>query len=140
MSLFVLDTDILSLYQKAHTQVQAKVDFCPATDSLAITVMSVEEQLSGWYRNLRKAKNSKDLANIYNRLAMAVSFLGRWRILPLTESAIARLQQLKALKLNVAAMDLAIAAITLENDGILVSRNLRDFQRVPNLTVENWAM
>jgi tRNA(fMet)-specific endonuclease VapC len=37
-------------------------------------------------------------------------------------------------------MDLRIAAITLENAGILITRNLRDFQRIPNLSVENWAV
>ena len=37
-------------------------------------------------------------------------------------------------------MDLRIAAITLENSGVLVTRNLRDFQRIPNLVVEDWAV
>lgn len=36
-------------------------------------------------------------------------------------------------------MDLKIAAITLAQDALLVSRNLRDFSRVPDLRVEDWA-
>jgi tRNA(fMet)-specific endonuclease VapC len=42
--------------------------------------------------------------------------------------------------LNVLKNDLRIAAVTLEHGGILVSRNLRDFQRVPGLQVEDWTV
>jgi len=42
------------------------------------------------------------------------------------------------MKLNVRKMDLRIAAIVLECAGVVVTRNVRDFQRVPNLAVENW--
>ena len=48
--------------------------------------------------------------------------------------------QLTALNLEVRKMDLRIAAVALENGGVLVSRNLRDFRRIPNLTVEDWAV
>jgi tRNA(fMet)-specific endonuclease VapC len=37
-------------------------------------------------------------------------------------------------------MDLRFAAITLQNNSVLVTRNLRDFQRIPNLVVEDWAV
>ena len=37
-------------------------------------------------------------------------------------------------------MDLRIAAVTLENAGILVNRNLRDFRRIPNFIVEDWSV
>lgn len=34
--------------------------------------------------------------------------------------------------------DLAIAAIALANNCILVTRNVNEFQRVPGLSIENW--
>jgi tRNA(fMet)-specific endonuclease VapC len=139
MSLYVLDTDILSLYEQGQVAVCMRVDAQP-DDHLATTVMTAEERLSGWYRRLRTAKNQKDLASAYDSLAGTIEFLGGWRILSFTEPAITRFKQLKALKLNVGSSDLSIAAITLENGGILVTRNTRDFQRVPGLTIENWAI
>ena len=47
--------------------------------------------------------------------------------------------RLRKSKLNVGPMDLRIAAIALEEGGIVVTRNVRDFGRVPNLAVEDWT-
>jgi len=52
MSLHVLDTDTLSLRQERHAAILVRVAACDPND-IAVTVVSVEEQLSGWYRRLR---------------------------------------------------------------------------------------
>jgi tRNA(fMet)-specific endonuclease VapC len=44
------------------------------------------------------------------------------------------------MKLNAGKMDLRIGAIALEHGAIVVTRNLRDFQRIPNLTAEDWSV
>ncbi|MBW4678093.1 MAG: type II toxin-antitoxin system VapC family toxin [Desmonostoc geniculatum HA4340-LM1] len=43
-------------------------------------------------------------------------------------------------KIKVGRQDLRIAAIVLSVDGILVTRNNRDFSQVPNLVLENWTL
>lgn len=139
MSLYVLDTDILTLYRHGHALLKQRIEDDPSLD-LAITVMSVEEQLSGWYTTLRQVILPPDLARAYQELADSTQFLGSWNILSFSEPAIARYDQLRTQKLNVRKADLRIAAITLEHGGILVTRNLRDFRRVPNLIVEDWSV
>ena len=52
MNLFVLDTDILTLFEREHATVAARIaEHAPA--EIAISVVTVEEQLSGWYAQLR---------------------------------------------------------------------------------------
>jgi tRNA(fMet)-specific endonuclease VapC len=117
MSLFVLDTDLLTLYYRGDPIVVRSVDARPATD-LAISALTVDEQLTGWYTLPRQARRTEEIARAYAHLGDAVVRLARWRILPYTESAIARVAQLKVLRLNVRLLDLRIAAIPLETGAV----------------------
>ncbi len=48
-------------------------------------------------------------------------------------------QQLKSNKIRIGSMDLKIASIAIANEAILVSRNLKDFEKVSDLTVQDWT-
>ena len=139
MSLYVLDTNIVSLFERGHPRVCQRILSCSPAD-LAITILTVEEQLTGWYAQLRRARNRPQTAAAYLDMRDALISLASWPILLLTEPAIDRYHQLVSLKLNVAKMDLRIAAVTLEHGGILVTQNVRDFQRIPGLAIENWTV
>jgi tRNA(fMet)-specific endonuclease VapC len=139
VSLYVLDTDILSLFQRGHLVVCQRVAAHPLTD-LAITVISVEEQLSGWYALLRSVARRDEVALAYQSLAESVPFLARFRVVGYSEKAMDEFDRLASLKLNIRKMDLRIAAIALEHGAIVATRNLRDFQRVPGLATEDWTV
>jgi tRNA(fMet)-specific endonuclease VapC len=47
-------------------------------------------------------------------------------------------QRLRNQRICVGSMDPKIASIALVEDALLLSANLRDFQRVPHLRVEDW--
>jgi tRNA(fMet)-specific endonuclease VapC len=138
MSLYVLDTDTLQLLQDANPAVVARV-LAVAGDDLAIAVVTVEEQLSGWYTQLRHAKQPERLAWAYRRLAATVRFLSQIQIVDFDESAIQRCEQLKERKLKVRKMDLRIAATVLGRNATLVTRNVRDFEKIPGLRIEDWS-
>jgi tRNA(fMet)-specific endonuclease VapC len=109
-------------------------------DEIAVSVISVEEQLSGWYLALRKAKQTAALPTIYGQMTESIRSLKNFSIHTLTHNANQRYDQLLTLKLGVRKMDLRIAAIALENGATVVTRNRRDFQRVPGLIFEDWSV
>ena len=53
----VLDTDSLSLWQRGHPALSRRIAAQPPAD-LAITVITVQEQLDGWHSQLPRAKGS----------------------------------------------------------------------------------
>ncbi|MDB5306562.1 MAG: nucleic acid-binding protein, partial [Gemmataceae bacterium] len=62
-----------------------------------------------------------------------------WPIVSFPLGAVARYAVYKKQKLNVGANDLKIASIAIEAGAIVVTRNTRDFQRIPGVSIENWA-
>jgi tRNA(fMet)-specific endonuclease VapC len=48
-------------------------------------------------------------------------------------------KRLKRSRLRVGTMDLKIAAIALAHGATLLTRNLKDFGRVPGLRIEDWT-
>jgi len=139
MAIFLLDTDILSLYQRNHTQVLAAIAN-HSTDQLCLSSISIEEQISGWSGLSRSAKNHQQQAQAAMLLSTLVVSWNRFAIVPLTEAALRRFDLLVRAKLNVRYNDLRIAAIALELGAAIVTRNRRDFGRVTGLVIEDWSL
>jgi tRNA(fMet)-specific endonuclease VapC len=139
MSLFVLDSDTIRLLRDRHPKVESRVLALAAPDEIATTVISVHEGVMGWHTYLMKAKTPKEVEYGYQEFARTVAGFAGLPILIYSQAAIARCDRLVKLKLGVKKNDLRISAIVLEAGGIVVTRNLRDFQRVPGLTCEDWS-
>ena len=56
------------------------------------------------------------------------------------EAAAIAYQKLRRLRIRIGTMDLKIAAIVIAQNGILLSKNLKDFRKVPGLRVEDWTV
>lgn len=138
MSLTVLDTDVLTLFQRGDPGVVRRVQALPIRE-IAVCIISVEEELTGWYSRLRRARRRDELAEIYNRMTRAVRFLARLQILSFTEPAILRFEDLRKKHRRLGKNDLRIAAIALEEDAVLATRNIRDFNQVNGLRVDDWT-
>jgi tRNA(fMet)-specific endonuclease VapC len=139
MPVYVLDTDILSLHQRKHSQVLAAAA-AHAADVLCISTVTVEEQIGGWSALVRAAKTPPEQENAAMFLAALVVSWGGFVVVPLTVPAITRFEGLVKAKLNVRRNDLRIAAIALELAATVVTRNRRDFGRVPGLSIEDWSV
>ena len=139
MSLLVLDTDHLSaldLHNEASARLLRRLE--ATSHPLVTTVARVEEQMRGWLAIPTKTRKSSELIEPYRRLQLRIETFARWNILPWDEHAIGQFNRLKPMKLRVGTMDMRIACIALEHDATLLSRNLRDFTKIPGLRVENW--
>ncbi len=138
MAIFLLDTDMLSLHQRNQPQVIAAFDR-HATDQLCVSTVTLEEQVGGWSALARSAKTPQADEHAAMLLASLVVSWNRFAIAPLTVSARTQFELLVSAKLNVKRNDLRIAAIAKEIEAIVVTRNRRDFGRVPGHIIEDWA-
>jgi tRNA(fMet)-specific endonuclease VapC len=139
MTLYVLDTDHLTLLRKGHSEVIAHVAATPETD-LAITILSIEEQFRGWFTQVRQARDPERLARAYQGLLDVIAMATTLQVLPFSRSAVDRYWGLRKTLRRVGKQDLAIAAVALEHDATVVTRNRQDFEQVPNLRVEDWSV
>src|SRR5262245_34636107 len=108
MTLYVFDTDMVTLFEEGHPAVLEHVRAAPP-GTLGTTIITVKEQLDGWNDRLPRARTRVKLASLYQRFTDTVHFLARLRILSFTEPAIVRFEHLNKLKLNIGKMDLRIA-------------------------------
>ncbi len=138
MHRYLLDTDTFSLFLRGHPQVIANV-FGRRRDFVTTTIITVEEELGGWYSLLRKTKDAASLARAYQRMTDTVECLASFSVMSFSEAAIRRFEMLRKLHPRIGGNDLRIAAIAMDSGLTLVTRNLIDFAEVEGLTIENWA-
>jgi tRNA(fMet)-specific endonuclease VapC len=138
MSLHVLDTDTVTLLLRGHAGVASKAAVHDASE-LAVTIITVEEVLTGWYSQIRRAKKDDQLVRAYAALQEAVEFFGQVRLLPFDPEAIADFKVLRRLHRRTGTNDLRIAAIIRFHVGILVTCNQRDFKDISGLQLVDWS-
>jgi len=122
----------------------------------ATTIITIEQQLGGrlgWIkecydeliqklrRNAKVDDSVSKLVNAYVYLQKTLRFLCglKIEILPFDEKAARQFVALKSQITMKRAKDLQIAAIALSVGGIVVTGNRRDFEKVPDLAIEDWT-
>ncbi len=133
MAIYVLDTDHLTLYGRNHPMVIVRIR--AIQEPLTTTAINVEEQLRGRLAQIAEAKDSTVLAGAYQRLVETVLMLSEFNILAYNAKSQEIYQQMKTQRIRVGTQDLRIASITLAHNGILLTRNRRDFEKVPGLVI-----
>jgi len=139
VTLYVLDTDHISLQQRAHPAVLQRLRALGDDHSVAVTVITVEEQIRGRLELIRRHGVSQLQVAAYTALQQTLRYYATWQVLDFSQAAFERYARLRQQRMRVGSQDLRIAAITLANAGILVTRNNRDFAQVPGLTIEDWS-
>ncbi|TAE59497.1 MAG: type II toxin-antitoxin system VapC family toxin [Nostocales cyanobacterium] len=150
MSVYILDTNIITAWQKNNEQVVQRIKEIDPS-KIFVTAINVEEQLRGRLdpiRQLNKIKpdNSQDLqklVSLYRNLRMTQEFYCKVNILDFDQAACECFQQLlqQHKVSNKDQKDLRIAAIALVNDAILVTQNRKDFIKFLGFQkIEDWTV
>jgi tRNA(fMet)-specific endonuclease VapC len=139
LSLWILDTDHVSLFQRGHPQITNRLAKVASTE-LSITIITLEEQLRGRFQMTRQASSPSELIFAYQNLHVTFDSLKSFSILDFSPAASNIYASLASQKIRIGTQDLRIAAIALSVEGIIVTRNQRDFGKVPNLMIEDWSI
>jgi len=84
MSRYILDTDHVTLHQRNHPQVIARLQTI-APEAVATTVVTVEEQMRGRLAQLKQGR--VDLPLVYDQLQATVAYFCNLTILPFDAEA-----------------------------------------------------
>ena len=137
-NLRILDTDHLSLLQRGELLVINRLSTFNPQD-IAITIVTAFEQLRGRMNIISRANSSTELILAYANLQNTLEDLNSINVLEFSENAGNIYTELFK-KIRIGSQDLRIAAIVKSVDGILITRNTKDFKKVPDLRLEDWTI
>jgi predicted nucleic acid-binding protein len=132
--MYLLDTNILSYLFQGNEKVAQKLQTV-SQEKLASCSLVVAEL---FYRAKNASSKSRqtELKDFYEGLIYDL------QIFDFNNGAAIIFADLKHLKVKtgkiIGDFDLMIASICLHNNLILVTNNLKDFEQIPDLKVENW--
>ena len=88
---------------------------------------------------LAKMRSIDEQVFAYEPLKNMRDYFKTSTIIEFDQNAAEIYKNLKANKIRIGTMNLKIASIAISRKAILVSRNLKDFEQVPNLVVKDWT-
>jgi len=136
---FIFDTDHLTLFEHADPLlVQRYVSISPS--DTGVSVVSVEEALRGRLAALARARAGPIRIQAYARLTATIRLIGLLPIVPFDQAAEDQFQHLLSLGLRIGTSDLKVAAVALATGATLLTRNRRDFGRIPGMRLDDWSI
>jgi len=139
--IYLLDTDHISLMDRGGREGQAirsRLKRVPPDDVSASTI-SYEEQIRGWMSVIAQARTAQQQVPFYRELERLLRFYCLTPLMPFDADAAEHHTRLRQAHVRIGTMDLKIAAIALANNATLLTRNLADFSKVPELKAEDWS-
>jgi tRNA(fMet)-specific endonuclease VapC len=142
--MFVLDSDHLSILQRQAPAGEyrnlAKRVAAYSPSDFFVTIVSFHEQVNGWAAFVARAKDSAGLVRGYTGLEGILSDFARAQVLPFSPAAADVYDDLRKNRVRVGPMDLRIASIAIANQMTVLTSNTVDFERIPNLSFEDWTL
>ena len=129
---YMLDTNIC-IYVIKNRPATLRERFDQFAEALCISTVTLGELLYGVEKSARRSQN----------LLAVEQFTARLEVLPFSAKAATHFGQIRAELVRVGtpwgAYDMLIAAHARSEGLMLVTNNVREFQRMPGLRVDNWV-
>lgn len=141
MSYYILDTDHFSLWQRNHPFVVKHIT--KNANNISITIITAEEVIRGRFNVIRQSSQNSEsdkLVLAYNLFWETLDDFKMLGILKFDQKAFIHYTDLRSQKIRIGSQDLKIASITLATNSILITRNSRDFNKIPDLKFEDWTI
>lgn len=136
---FLFDTDHLTLFEYKHALVAQRYSMLvPGT--VGVSAVTIHEALRGRLAYLAQARKGIERIQRYSYLLQTLDVIFQLVRVQFDQSSEDQFQRLLSLKLRIGSQDLKIAAAALANNLTLVTRNRRDFSRVPGLVLDDWSV
>jgi tRNA(fMet)-specific endonuclease VapC len=130
--MILLDTNVVVAHLKGDARVTGRL--ASQIEDIAVPALVVAELDYG----------AKASARVSENLARLNAFLSSVEIVPFDETAAREYgtlrARLRAIGKPTGEIDTLIAAIALAHRAVLVTHNVRDFENVEGLTVQNWLV
>jgi tRNA(fMet)-specific endonuclease VapC len=139
--MYLLDTDCQSLLDRDNPEARRLTErlLFVRSEEVAVTIVTYEEQMRGWLAWIAQAKTMEMQVEGYARLRRHVD---RFRIIPVVDfnaAAASEFERLRKEGIRVGTMDLKIASIALVHGATVLTRNLRDYNKIPGLSCADWT-
>ena len=138
--MYILDTNYLTVIDRGGIEAQKLLERLRAakSDQFVTTIINYEEQTKGCLSRIAKAKTEKRQVAAYNLFKQLAAYCNT-PILDCDQKAAQEFNRLRKLyATKIGTMDLKIAAIALIHNAVVLTKNVRDFDPIENLSVENW--
>lgn len=130
MKKYLLDTNICIYFLKGQFNIDKKLKSV-GVENCFISEITVAELKFGAENSVQKEKNRKVIEN----------FIDSIQILPIIsclDTYAKEKARLRKKGLTIDEFDLLIGSSSIENNMVLVTRNVKHFSRLKNCTIENW--
>ena len=134
------DTNVLTEILLGNTSFTKRAADIPVHQQ-AVPVIVIEEVVRGRLSVIRQAEAGKykiSLERAYELFQETFTNARRLNILSYSDMAETLFREWRQQGIRVSTHDMRIAAICISHNARLVTRNRRDFEQIPGLTVEFW--
>jgi tRNA(fMet)-specific endonuclease VapC len=139
---YLLDTNIVStlLDQRRSNQFLVNTTLKQPSDRLFVSIITVEEMMRGELGGIHRLRHKPNVVTVYRAFEGLFEALNRFQIASYTSEIEQIYQSMSWEQKRVGTQDCRIAATAMFHGFTVVTANTRDFDRIGNVTIENWTV